>query len=457
MINSEVFNTFFHNAPAGLDIEALRQDWLALHPAYDVGNSVLPLPLWAQRPYDNSSHEAWEFLRNSLNLADPAKPFCIYLHIPFCSIKCDFCDSYSFKLGSHQAERISEYVNRLCYEMRLWSEQGNLRHRPVSTVHMGGGTPTFLGEAGLSQLVECCKECFAVSPDTEWALESTVASLTPSMIETMHDLGYRRLHIGVQSLQNRVRDAIGRQRTSNEVLERIEAALAREWVVSVDLICGLPHQTLAGFIADIEVLVGLGINGFSLYELQIYPQNYKWAEKHGLTARNHIPNYFLFLAGTSVLEGQGYTKNLFNHWADTRDKNIYFTFPTRGEDLLAVGCIADGVFGDYHYRHPRYAPYLRSSHSGRPGLEGGLQQNVFEKRLQPLTTAILSGTIAPDLLPSVQIPTANSEALLIERWLACKLVKADTNDSLRLTANGSWFAGNILAELNEGFRKRTLA
>jgi hypothetical protein len=240
-------------------------------------------------------------------------------------------------------------------------------------------------------------------------------------------------------------------------LERIEAALALGWVVSVDLICGLPFQTLEGLIDGIEMLVGLGVNGFSLYELLIYPQNTRWAHQHGLAGRSHVPNYFLFQAGASLLANHGYGKNVFNHWADSYDRNVYFTFASRGEDCLALGAIADGVFGDYHYRHPRYAPYLRLP---PPGLEGGLRRNALENVMQPLVTAILSSHIAPELLPMLVEPggfRADSKAYgdpgerggssLLECWLSNELVAWESNGGVQLTANGAWFAGNLVNDL----------
>jgi coproporphyrinogen III oxidase-like Fe-S oxidoreductase len=439
-MNPGPFDDYFRHAPPALNLDELRREWLALEAPYDVNRWRLPLPPWAERGYDQTGPQAWDMLRHDLaesSAADAAKPLCIYLHVPFCSRKCGFCDSYSFKLGGHQADAIQQYVDRLCYELRLWSAQGSLSKRPVSTVHMGGGTPTFLGEAALTQLVECCRECFAISPATEWALESTVEALTPGMIATMHTLGYRRLHIGVQSLQDPVRAEIGRHRSRADVLECIESTLALGWIVSVDMVCGLPFQTFEGFIDDLETLITAGINGFSLYELLIYPQNRRWAESHNLTRRSHVSNFFMLTAGASLLETRGFGKNLFNHWADARDANIYFTFPTRGEDLLAVGTIADGVFGDYHYRHPRYAPYLRESQAGLPGLIGGLRRNALEKRVQPLTTSILSGFIESPLLPDS----------LATRWLQNALVKPDPRGGLALTYSGAWFAGNLIADV----------
>jgi coproporphyrinogen III oxidase-like Fe-S oxidoreductase len=447
-MNPISFDEFFHNAPPSINLDAIRREWLALSAPYDVNQWRLPLPLWAQRFYNDSGDQTWEILQQEPTLANLSKPICIYIHTPFCSSKCGFCDSYSFRLKNHKAERIEQYIDYLCAELRMWSALGNLRHCPVSTVHIGGGTPTYLGEAGLTRLVEWCRESFAITPATEWALESTIESLTPGMIATMHDLGYRRLHIGVQSLETKVRAEIGRRNTPAEVLNCITKTLAMGWIVSVDLICGLPFQTLKGHIEGIEALIAAGVDGFSLYELLIYPQNHKWAVKNSLIQRNHLPNYFLFQAGAHVLADHGYGKNLFNHWVNARDANIYFTFPTRGEDCLAVGALADGVFGNYHYRHLGYALYLKAAQVGFPGLAGGLRRTALEDRIFPLTTAILSGRVPPGYTPYFQLPGANGVPL-IEHWLANALIETTPNGGLQLTTNGSWFAGNIVEEINQ--------
>lgn len=442
------FDEYFRNAPSIVDIADIRRQWLALAPPYDVNHWLLPLPVWGHRAYDHDGAAAWDVLRQDLAGSMTHRPFCIYLHIPFCSSKCHFCDCYSFKLGAHQEKHFQQYADRLCEEMRLWSRQGSLSQRPVSTVHMGGGTPTFLSKTVFKQIVDCCRSCFAISDETEWALESTIESLTPDMIATMHDSGYRRLHVGVQSLQAPVRKAIKRRRPPAEVLEKIQETLSMGWVVSVDLVCGLPFQTLAGFISDIEQLIAIGVNGFSLYELLIYPQNQKWAETQGLTQRSHIPNYFMFQAGAHVLEAYGFQKNLFNHWVDERDKNIYFTFPTRGEDCLAMGTIADGVFGNYHYRHPTYASYLREAVGDNPGLQGGLRRTPQENFLLPFVTAVLSGSLPPELTALLE-QTAVHPSSLLAQWQDLALIEQADQGRHRLTASGSWFTGNMIKDLKQ--------
>ncbi|MEO8355195.1 MAG: radical SAM protein [Chloroflexota bacterium] len=440
------FEDFFHQSPSSVNIAAIYQEWSSLQDDYDVESWQLPLPLWAQRSYNDPGPRAWQIVKEDLANIHSQRPLCIYLHIPFCSSKCDFCDSYSFKLGNHRSDHIKRYVEHLCEELCLWSAQGNLRQRPVSTVHLGGGTPAFLGESALRRLIECCREKFAVSAETEWALETTVESLTSSTIDTLHGLGFRRLHLGIQSMQDTVRKIIGRRCSSAEARRVIETVHEIGWITSVDLICGLPGQTLEGFMSGITSLRESGVNGFSLYELLIRSQNYHWSIRQGLTNRSHLSNYFMMQAGANLLEANGLRKNLFNHWADEHDKNIYFTFPTREEDCLAIGTIADGVFGDYHYRHPRYAEYMAINNPQTPGLEGGLRRNALEIQLQPLTTAILSSHIPPHLVPDFNELNVLGCSLM-EHWLSHSLVRPEESGGFELTSNGTWFAGNMINEV----------
>jgi coproporphyrinogen III oxidase-like Fe-S oxidoreductase len=448
------FDEILEYLPNFVDAATIREQFLSLFAPYDVNTWMLPLPLWAKRSYELSPPEAWEEIRLELQHFDPHRPVCIYLHIPFCTEKCDFCDSYSFKVGSHQEEIISAYLDQVCSELELWGGQGSLSQRPVSTVHLGGGTPNFVGPDGLRRIVDCCQSNFDISGQTEWALEATVASLTDDTIAAMDELGFRRLHIGVQTLQEDVRMAIGRRRPAGEVLEKVRQTLDLGWIVSVDLICGLPDQGTESIVGDIQALAAAGVNGFSLYELLIYPQNARWAKQHGLVGRSHLPNYVSFQAGALKLEELGYEKNLFNHWADDRDENIYFTFPTRNEDCLAVGTIADGVFGDLHYRHPKYATYMRNSDSAFPGLEGGLRRTKYESLITPFVTAVLSGWIPNEIVSQFKGLAEEETERLFAQWARMKLVEDRGLQGLRLTGNGSWFAGNMVSELADIYRQR---
>lgn len=443
--NAAAFDDFFRDAPPGLAVDAIRRDLAALAPHYDVDRWVLPLPHWAMRPYDDAGPRAWATLRDDLAGDATDRPLCLYLHVPFCSRKCHFCDCYSFRLTSHARQQMTTYVDRLINELDLWAGLGAVARRPVSTIHLGGGTPTYLDEANLGRLCRAIADRFHVRPDTEWALESTAESFTPPMAACLHEWGFRRLHLGVQSLEDEVRAAVGRRHTAEVAVERLRLARDLGWIVSVDLICGLPRQTPAGFVAGIERLAAAGANGVSLYELLVYPQNMRWAVAEGLYPRRHLANYLLLQTGAHRLTELGYRRNLFNHWADATDDNRYFTFPSRGEDCLAVGTIADGVFGDYHFRHPRYAPYLRAVGDGQPGLEGGLRRTPAESALHPLTTALLAGNVPDELWAGAPLSQAAGQRLR-DRWAAAGLV-AHQPGGLALSASGAWFVGNMVREL----------
>ena len=441
------FDRFFRAAPTEVDVEAIRREWLALTPPYRIDDRSLPLPVWARRGFTETGEQAWAVLRRGVGRIELARPFCIYVHIPFCASHCSFCDCYSFPLRRHHTRHIEGYLALLRQEMRLWNRLGTLAHRPVSTVHFGGGTPTFLGEEPFSRLVQDLHGNFHTDPQTEWALESTSSELTDEMFSSLDALGFTRLHIGVQSLEDHVRRIIDRREPAAIVLDKIARAVEMGWVVSVDLILGLPGQTPEGALDDVEALEAAGVDGFSLYELQLSSRNRNFAQQHGLVDRSRLLNYFLLQGVSRLLASLGYRKTLFNHFARQRDTNLYFTFPGRGEDCLALGAIADGVFGDYHYRHPEYKPYRQSVSEAFPGLQGGLRRSALENCLFPLEIALLSASISPELFADV-LGKDRSETLL-RRWREAALVEEDSLSSrLRLTANGSWFTSKMMAELS---------
>jgi coproporphyrinogen III oxidase-like Fe-S oxidoreductase len=407
------------------------------------------MPLWARRHFTENGEQAWQTLcregRVGPRSTGPwSSRLCVYVHIPFCAERCHFCDCYSFRLGSHQEQHITGYLDLLEQEVCLWSRLGSLAARPVTTIHFGGGTPTSLGLAGMERLTRLLRGQLTTGAETEWALESTASELTPEMLSHLDALGFTRLHVGVQSLQDEVRRALNRRAPAEAVLDTLARSLAMGWIVSVDLIYGLPYQTLAGLLDDIRALAAVGVDGFSLYELQLSRRNRPFTRRHGLQRRDSRCNYLTAQAASRFLMSLGYHKTFFNHFAGARDTNLYFTFPQRGEDLLALGTTADGLFGDYHYRHPAYAAYCRSVTANSPGLQGGLRQNSTEKRLQPLVTALMAGRVPPALLAELASPG------LVHCWRESSLLaEGPPGEPLRLTGNGSWFVGNMISQLLE--------
>ena len=447
------FEQFFCSAPPGTDVEAIREELLSLRPPYGVHSRTLPLPIWARRSFTDTGKHAWTTLGQDLTIGDRTNPFCLYIHIPFCASRCGFCDCYSFALGKHQrALHIDKYLSILAQEIHLWGRLEALRDRAVSTVHFGGGTPTYFGIEPFRHLVRHVSDNFNTSPETEWAIETTTTELTDEMCALLDELGFSRLHMGVQSLKDSVRRNLKRREPAAIVLEKIARAVKRRWVVSVDFILNLPGQTLQGALEDIERMEAVGVDGFSIYELQLSSRNRRFSERHDLAAQNPLNGYLLFQAISRRLTSLGYRKNMFNHFARNGDSNLYFTFPERNEDCLAMGTIADGVFGDYHYRHPDYKRYCRDVSETFPGLQGGLRRTNAENRIRPLEVSLLSGNLSKRLFSDILGEKAANGLLF--QWHQSALVEESVEkDLLQLTANGSWVIGRMMEQLAACYQK----
>lgn len=441
----ETFRAYFKEVPAALDTQELLRYALALNHKYQPGDHGIPLPIWRREGFPDDGMKAWQVLC-ALNESLPDdRGLNIYVHVPFCPSRCSFCDCLTMQLKQHTDRVLDEYTDCLLAEIHSWQDCGTVVNRPISTVHFGGGTPLFLGQERLLRLVDAIRGAFHILPETEWALETSSSSLTPSMFSFLHDAGFRRLHLGVQSMEDRVRPLLKRRETAVQVLEKIRTAGALDWIISVDLMVGLPEETLQGTLKGIEDLIAAGTDGFSVYEIILTNQNKHFTRQYHLRERDPRLNYFLFLAVVETLNRAGFQKNLFNHFANARDKNIYFTFPERGEDCLAMGAYADGVFGDYHYRHPGYLQYRMGTLDKQPVLQGGIEKPPSAKHLFPLEIAILSGGFTAEqctrILPE---PVVHS---LLRAWEAALLIHETQPGHYLLTPNGAWFSGNMVRDL----------
>jgi len=441
----QVLEQFFHSAPSSVDIEAIWRDWQALQPPYEVTRRRPPLPVWARRSFTETGDQAWEAVQQELAAIDPHKGVCVYVHIPFCAEKCTFCDCYSFRLRSNHQQQAQAYSAALEKETWLWSRAGRLNERQVSTVHFGGGTPLFIGAKAFGHIVEAISVSLNAGPAVEWALETTSSALDEPGLDLLEQMGFTRIHVGVQSLADPLRLLLKRSEPAQVVLEKIRRTINRKQVVSVDLIYGLPQQTPESLIEDMRVLAANGVDGFSLYPLQISSRNRAILKDYGSQGKNLLHEYFMLQAAEQVLRELGYRKTLFNHYAREKDTNLYFTFPERGEDCLALGTIADGVFGSYHYRHPEYREYLSGVSDSFPGLQGGLRRSAQEDRLQPLEVLILSGRLRKEDFDRTL--GLQRTAALFQQWLEAALIHPAQGGEYLLTASGSWFAGAMMEQI----------
>lgn len=190
----------------------------------------------------------------------------LYIHIPFCKRRCRYCDFCTDAVESDDP-RIDEYVERLVLDIRRASRQELLGH--VQTVYIGGGTPSHIGLSRLSMLLYTISLSMHLTPEVECTMEANPESLTPNMVRDLWALGVNRLSIGVQSFDDEVLKVLGRVHDAERARGAVAMAQERFENISIDLMCGIPGQTMESFERSIQQALDLGVKHISVYPLAI--------------------------------------------------------------------------------------------------------------------------------------------------------------------------------------------
>lgn len=186
-------------------------------------------------------------------------PSSAYIHIPFCKSKCNYCSFVSFTGCNNNIKE--NYIDALVNEIKSF-----YKNEPLKTLYFGGGTPSLL-DIGL---IEKVLNCFILSDNAEITIEINPETVDVNYLESLKNIGFNRLSIGVQSFSDLILKQIGRIHTSKKAIETIKNAQNVGFNnVSVDFIYGLPSQDVASFANDLEFAIDLGVQHISLYGLKI--------------------------------------------------------------------------------------------------------------------------------------------------------------------------------------------
>ena len=193
------------------------------------------------------------------------QPYSLYVHIPFCTAKCTYCDFNSY---AGQDSMMQPYADAVAREARLWSP--HVEGRRVETVFFGGGTPSLLPLPEMRVIVEALRQQFDVGADAEFSLEANPGTVDAAHLAGLRDLGFNRISFGVQSFHD---DEL---RTLERIHDAEEVEDAYRWAreagfenVNLDLIYGLQGQTMQGWQSNLERALALGPDHLSLYALTL--------------------------------------------------------------------------------------------------------------------------------------------------------------------------------------------
>jgi oxygen-independent coproporphyrinogen-3 oxidase len=193
-------------------------------------------------------------------------PAGVYIHIPFCQSRCAYCD---FATGLYEGALAAAYVNALTTE--IGSCETALAQAPVDTIYFGGGTPSLLSPAQVSQILSAARARFRVTSDAEVTMEMNPGTVTPATLRAFRALGINRASFGAQTFDDRELKRLGRVHTARDVRDTIRDLRDEGFAnLSFDLIAGLPAQTLESWSNNLEQALLLRPEHLSLYLLEVH-------------------------------------------------------------------------------------------------------------------------------------------------------------------------------------------
>jgi oxygen-independent coproporphyrinogen-3 oxidase len=242
----------------------------------------------------------------------------LYLHVPFCSAICPYCDFSVLKAGRPARKR---FVEHMIAEAPLAAREWAAR-RPFDTVYFGGGTPSQLPPEDLERVVAACREHLKVAPDAWIFLEVNPEDVTPDGCAAWRGLGVRTLSLGVQAFSDDALRFLGRRHRAEQARAAVETALAAGFhTVSVDLIFGLPGQSPEAWRRELATAAALEPGHVSCYQLTIHARTrFGVAAKRGqLSEMPEGEQAVLFELTHRVLADAGYSAYEVSNFARGRD------------------------------------------------------------------------------------------------------------------------------------------
>ncbi len=279
----------------------------------------------------------------------------LYVHIPYCAKKCDFCYYKSFSIGDGQVPE--EYLDALKKEIELYSKTPQMQGKVLRSIYIGGGTPTMLTEEQLSSLV-----CFIYSrfetakEDFEFCCEARPGpNTTLEKLELLESLGLRRLSLGCQSLDDEILQVNGRHHNAAEFYNAFE--LSRKAgidCVNVDLMSGLVNHSMESWVDTIKRIIGLKPENVSIYKMELYLNNalYSSYREGGIRLVSDSDEVLYIREGYKRLLEGGYTlADNYSFMSDPRYRHVQRREVWKGKDMLGIGLSAHSCFNGCIYQN----------------------------------------------------------------------------------------------------------
>ena len=317
----------------------------------------------------------------------------IYIHIPFCVKKCNYCAFLSFEAESSPR---SEYTEALCEEIRLRAVE--TKDRTIDTVYIGGGTPSVLDVSQMRDIMHIIRECYDIKKDAEITIEANPATLgrkegvTLAKLQAYKYIGINRLSMGVQSMSNDRLHFLGRIHTAENVARDVKLAREKGFAnINLDLIFSVPGESKEDALKDLDEIIALNPEHISCYSLQIEEDTpfADMIESGAMTAVPDEEDRETYHAICKRLKDAGYEHYEISNFAKpgyrSRHNSLYWDM----SDYIAFGLGASGFVNNNRYKNVSdIEEYMKTVGSGELPVDEIHENTPFDNISEAVFTGL---------------------------------------------------------------------
>ncbi|MDO5033966.1 MAG: radical SAM family heme chaperone HemW [Actinomycetaceae bacterium] len=394
---------------------------------------------------------------------EPSKNLALYIHVPFCTVRCGYCDFNTYTVGFGEGADLATYDRSVMGELQLASSRlAPFGHEPVKSIFFGGGTPTMLNPSQIGGILRSVRDNFDLDPGAEITLEANPDTVDESSLEALAEAGITRVSFGMQSGVSHVLRTLDRTHNPEQVPRVVSWARKAGMDASVDLIYGTPGESLADWRVSLESALSMQPDHISTYALVIEEGTKMWqmVRRGELEMPDPDDEAQKYELANELLEGAGFAWYEISNWARLEPGESAGTTSLRHAskhnlaywfdwDWWGVGPGAHSHVGNLRWwnrKHPRaWADALRGTHAFAANPDQSAAPAVAPETSNALGAPAKSGSEA------LYSPAHAGEILSGEdRALETVLLKIRTADGISVDELDPSVRGRIASLVDEG-------
>jgi oxygen-independent coproporphyrinogen III oxidase len=407
----------------------------------------------------------WSAVEKCFAESNKSKGISLYIHLPFCESLCTYCACNTRITRNHSVEE--KYVKSVLQEWNLYKK--HFDGIPlIRELHLGGGTPTFFNTGNLSKLISGILEGSAIHPDYEFSFEGHPNNTTNEHLQTLFDLGFRRVSFGVQDLDPKVQKAVNRVQPFENLVRVVDQSRNIGYhSVSFDLIYGLPYQTVDTVTRTVNKVISLRPDRIAFYSYAHVPwmkpgqRGYEDAD-----LPSDVVKRSLYETGRELFHAHGYIDIGMDHFSLPHDSlyiaakerrlhRNFMGYTTNQTDLLVglgVSSISDAKYA-YAQNLKKVEDYQEEIYQQNTAIFKGhlqVQEDLIHRRA--ILDIACKGKLDAELMAKITDPIVDHELSIFEEENLIEL----NSDGLQVTETGRIFIRNICNVFDKRVKERAV-